>query len=115
MRIETELVGQVIVVKMFGEVNSRTANLVEETLLPLVRFGCKLLLNLEGVEYMSSAGLRMLLLLHREVENQSGQVVLVGLREMIRDTMSITGFLDFFQDYETVEAGLKALGYDETD
>lgn len=115
MHIETELVGEVIVVAMFGEVNSRTANHIEETLLPMVKFGCRLLLDMRGVEYMSSAGLRMLLLLHREVENQTGQVVLVGLREMIRDTMSITGFLDFFQDYETMEEGLKALDHDETD
>lgn len=115
MQIKTESLGEVTVISMAGEVNSRTASYVEEVLLPLVAPGCKLLLDMRGVEYMSSAGLRMLLLLHREVENHSGQVALVGLQEMIRDTMSITGFLAFFKDYETMDEGLEALGYYETD
>ncbi len=115
MHIETESLGDVTVILMAGEVNSRTASHVEEVLLPLVAPGCKLLLDMRSVEYMSSAGLRMLLLLHREVENHSGQVVLVGLQEMIRDTMSITGFLDFFKDFETMEEGLEALVNHETD
>jgi anti-sigma B factor antagonist len=39
-------------------------------------------------------------------------VALVGLTENTRDVMSVTGFLDFFTDYETLEAGLAALRSD---
>ncbi len=109
MQIRVEVFGDVTAVSLAGEVNSRTAGRVEEALLPLVTGGCKLLLDMCEVSYMSSAGLRMLLLLHREVENKAGQVVLVGLQEMIRDTMAITGFLDFFRDCKTVEEGLELL------
>jgi anti-sigma B factor antagonist len=110
MQIQKGISGAVTVISLVGEVNSRTANRIEEEILPLVVPGCKLLLDMRDVEYMSSAGLRMLLLLHREVENQAGRVILVGLQEMIRDTMAITGFLDFFEDYEGMANGLEALG-----
>lgn len=114
MHIRIEVLGNITAVFLAGEVNSRTTGRVEEALLPLVTPGCKLLLDMQNVVYMSSAGLRMLLLLHREVENKAGQIVLVGLQEMIRDTMAITGFLDFFQDCETVEEGLEFLKAHET-
>jgi anti-sigma B factor antagonist len=57
---------------------------------------------------MSSAGLRTLLVLQRKaaektIEEQNIQIILVGLSEEIRDTMAITGFLDFFTVCETID------------
>jgi len=58
---------------------------------------------------MSSAGLRMLLAMYRQVKSSDAHVVLAGLSEEIEDTMSMTGFLRFFTTSETVEAGLAVL------
>ena len=60
------------------------------------------------VHYMSSAGLRMLLVVYRTVSGQGGKVVLTGLSQDLEDTMSLTGFLDFFDHFESVDAGLAA-------
>ena len=109
MEIAIKSLKNITVATIAGEINSRTATQFEEELLPLAVPGCRLLLNMHDVTYMSSAGLRILLLLYRQIDNQSGRVVLVGLQDMIRDTMAITGFLDFFQDYKTIEIGLSAL------
>jgi anti-sigma B factor antagonist len=49
----------------------------------------------------------MLLVLYRTITSQSGKVVLVGLSEDIRDTMLMTGFLDFFTYFDTLDDGLK--------
>ena len=58
---------------------------------------------------MSSAGLRMLLQLHRQTSSTGGRIILAGLSEELVDTMSATGFLASFSTYETVEAALAAL------
>ena len=58
---------------------------------------------------MSSAGLRMLLLIYRQAQQKSGQIALVGLSEEIKDIMSVTGFLSYFTVCETLEDGLKVL------
>lgn len=109
MNIEVTQLNEVAVARLSGELDGRTAPQVEAKLLPLVHTGSKILLQMENVTYMSSAGLRMLLLLYRQISAKEGQVVLVGLQEMLRDTMSITGFLDFFEDYPTLNEGLAAL------
>jgi anti-sigma B factor antagonist len=40
---------------------------------------------------------------------RGSEVVLVGLSDDLKDTMSMTGFLEFFQCQDTVDAGLAAL------
>lgn len=109
MKIETRTQGEITVVALAGELDGRTAPAVQEELMSLTEPGCKILLDLSGVTYMSSAGLRTLLLLYRRIDAADGRVVLVGLREMIRDTMAVTGFLDFFDDCATLDQGVVAL------
>jgi anti-sigma B factor antagonist len=64
---------------------------------------------MSGVPYMSSAGLRVLLMVYRRVSGKGGRAVLVGLSEDLKDTMSLTGFLDFFAHKDSLEAGIAEL------
>lgn len=48
----------------------------------------------------------MLLLLHREITSRQGCTAMVGLSEEVRDTMEMTGFLDFFLLFDSVEEAL---------
>lgn len=100
---------QATVIEMAGDVDANTATLVQQQVLPLALPGSKIILDMTKVPYMSSAGLRMLLSLYRQISTNDGRIVLVGLSEEIRDTMHITGFLDFFTSCETLDSGLKAL------
>jgi anti-sigma B factor antagonist len=108
MNLNTKIEGLVTVISIEGDVDGKTAPTAQEQITALIKDGCKLALNMKGVTYMSSAGLRMLLSMRRSVP-ASGQIVLVGLPEQVRDTMSITGFLDFFTAYETLPEALEAL------
>jgi anti-sigma B factor antagonist len=110
MEINVKSSGQVTVVEMAGDIDSNTAPQAHERILPLVQPAAKLLLDMSDVEYMSSAGLRMLLSMYRQVSRQNGGIVLVRLAEEIKDTMSVTGFLNFFTIRDTLDEGLKALG-----
>ena len=109
MDIQITAKNDIMIVNLTGEINGRNAPDVQEQLLPLAQPGCKLLLNMSGVSYMSSAGLRTLLMLYRQIDNQSGCIALANLQEMIQDMMSITGFLDFFTSFETEEQGIAYL------
>lgn len=109
MNIEISQDGSITCVALIGEIDSRTAPQVEERLLPLAVPGCKIILEMSRVSYLSSAGLRILLLLYRRISNHDGKIVLSGLAEMLRDTMAITGFLDFFEDYATMADAVNAL------
>ncbi len=97
------------IIHLAGDIDGRTAPQVQEAILPSLQANCLLLLEMSRVTFMSSAGLRVLLLLYRQMNDSNCQVALVGLPEMIRDTMSITGFLDFFTTYDTLEEGVATL------
>lgn len=109
MEIELEEVDGTTIVTLFGELDGRSAPVVQDKLLALPRPQGKLLLDMSGVSYISSAGLRALLMLYRQMAAQDGRVALVGLAENIQDIMSVTGFLEFFDSYETTAEGIAAL------
>ncbi|NWF68729.1 MAG: anti-sigma factor antagonist [Chloroflexi bacterium] len=109
MRINIKNIDQVTVVEMTGELDSTTAPAVQNQILPLAQDNRHIVLDMSGTLYMSSAGLRTLLLLYRQISSGSGRIVLAGLSDEIKDTMNITGFLNFFRIYDTVALATEAL------
>jgi anti-sigma B factor antagonist len=109
MEIEIKTEDDITLVELDGDIDANTAPTVQDKVLPIVESSSKILLNMTKVPYMSSAGLRTLLSLYRQVSAKDGKLVLVGLSEEITDTMSITGFLDFFTTCETEAEGLETL------
>lgn len=109
MDVQITNIDDVTVIAIEGELDGKTAPVAQGEVLPMVQPGCKLLIDMSKVPYMSSAGLRMMLLIYRQVSGNDGQSILVGLSEEIRDTMEVTGFLDYFETRETYEEGLEAL------
>lgn len=114
MDIQIEWLDNIIIVRLSGELNQRTSPPIQEQIVPLIQPNCKFLLDMSDVTYLSSAGLRFLLLLYRQITDGNGDVVLTNLSEMVEDTMAITGFLTFFSAYPTVDEGLKALNTNNT-
>ncbi len=107
MQIKTTRLGEVTVAEIGGDIDGKSAPAAQAELLPLAGPNCKLIFDMATVEYMSSAGLRMLLSVRRQINN-GGRLVLVNLPEQIQDTMAITGFLDFFTIYPNLAEGLAA-------
>ena len=97
------------IAEISGEIDGQTSSLVQEKLLPLLTAQNKIILNMTEVDYMSSAGLRVLLTLYRQASANDSQLVLVGLSEDVKDIMEITGFLNFFTISETIETALRQL------
>ncbi|GAB4323801.1 MAG: anti-sigma factor antagonist [Phototrophicales bacterium] len=109
MDIHSEENGKVTVIELFGELDSITAPQAQDHILSLVKQDSRILLDMSQVSYMSSAGLRILLVLYREIQNKVGKIVVCGLNDEVRDVMAITGFLDFFHTVDNREDGLKQL------
>ena len=109
MDIQIKAVDDVVVVTLTGVMDGRTAPALEKQLLPLAESTPRLLLNMGGITFLSSAGLRILLILYRQINNQGGCIALANLRETIEDTMSVTGFFHFFTAYPTEKEGITAL------
>jgi anti-sigma B factor antagonist len=98
---------EVAVVEISGRIDAASAPEAQAQIAPHLRPGIRMLVRLGKVKFLSSAGLRMLLLLHRDIHERRGVLALVGLSDDVRDVMSITGFLEHFTVYETLEDGLR--------
>lgn len=109
MEIQIKTIEQATEVDLAGDIDGKTAPIAQEQIVPQIREGSRLLLEMTRVTYMSSAGLRMLLSVYRQATAKNARIVLVGLSEEIKDTMTTTGFLSYFATCDTLEAGLETL------
>jgi anti-sigma B factor antagonist len=109
MNIEVKTEDDLAIAVVTGDIDGKTAPEAQAQLLPVIGGYSRLVLEMEGVGFLSSAGLRMLLLLYRQATTRNGKVALVGLSDQIKDTMSMTGFLKFFVVADSREEALKAL------
>jgi anti-sigma B factor antagonist len=106
MHVNFRPVANATVVELTGRLNGNASAVVEEQLLPRLPLHTPIVLDMAGVPFMSSYGLRMLLLLHRQVEAAGGRMALARLAEEMRDMMAITSFLNFFHTFDTVDDAL---------
>lgn len=94
MIITNEKIGHVLAVSVAGQVNSANAAGLEAQLLALVENGeCNWVLDLSRLDYISSAGLRVVLMLAKRVREQQGQLILCCLQQHVREVFDISGFL----------------------
>ena len=68
----------------------------------------KLLLNLEGVPYIDSAGLGEIVRTYTTVSRQGGKLKLLNLTKRIQDLLAITKLLTVFETYESEPDALKS-------
>jgi anti-sigma B factor antagonist len=99
----------VVLVEPVGDIDGKTAPDFLEQVVGQVRSGARLVINLERVAFMSSAGLRAMLLVYREAKTRGAKLALAGVNKDIRNSMSATGFLAFFVVCDNVADGIKAV------
>lgn len=69
----------------------------------------RLVVDLSGVEYISSAGLRSFLMLGKRVKAAGGRLMLSGLQGMVREVFDMSGFATLFPIFETREQAIEAV------
>ncbi len=80
-----------------GHLNATTALAAEATLASTIDAGAlHLVLNLAGLDYISSAGLRVLLATFKKLSRQHGKLVLCELQPGVREILEISGLLTVF-------------------
>jgi anti-sigma B factor antagonist len=109
MNITINHVDGITVVEVPAKLDAKTSPEVQEALESHIDENSRLILNMQNVTYMSSAGLRILLLLYREVEEKGGRLILSAVADNLQDTMSVTGFIDYFTLRDSYEDALAEL------
>jgi anti-sigma B factor antagonist len=109
MQVDKRMVDAVTVVSLTGDLDARTAPAAQQELSDIIPDGAPVLLDLSRVGYVSSAGLRMMLMAYRRAQQSGTTIALVGVPETLRTILSATGFLRFFEVAETIPEAISAL------
>ncbi len=109
MHVTIKSVKGVVLIELEGSLDGKTAPEVQKQVLPGAEGQNKVILDMTRVTYVSSAGLRVLLVLYRQIKAKGGKIALVGMTEEIKDVMSNTGLLNFFLIADSLEGGVAAL------
>lgn len=110
MVIEERIVGDVTILDLKGKMTLGEGDeLLKDKVNSLIHQGQKkLLLNLEGVPYIDSAGLGEIVRTYTTVSRQGGHLKLVNLTKRISDLLSITKLLTVFETFDAEPEALKS-------
>lgn len=95
MTVETKENGSEITIMPVGRLDTTTAPQLETQINAVLEKAEKLILDFEGLEYLSSAGLRVLLSAHKAFMKKGGAKMCIRhVNETIHEVFEVTGFLD---------------------
>jgi anti-sigma B factor antagonist len=93
MTINKSMENDKLTVNVQGRLDTATAPELEQALQESMADANELVIDLEGLEYMSSAGLRILLASHKAMSAKRGMKV-INVNDIIAEIFEITGFSD---------------------
>lgn len=94
MNIERTENGTEVTLSLSGRLDTVTAPQLEEKIQESISGTEKLNLDFKNLEYLSSAGLRVLLTAHKAMVKSGGQLEIRHVNEVIHEVFEVTGFLD---------------------
>ncbi len=112
MEIQERTIQGVVVLDLTGKLTIGEGDeLLKERISNLIQQGHRnLLLNLEGVPYVDSAGLGEIVRTYTTVSRQGGKLKLVNLTKRITDLLAITKLLTVFETYESEDEAVNSFG-----
>jgi len=110
MQISEERYGDALVLTLAGRIDNSTTETIE-TELDLYVASCRsgsdrLVLDFSGVDYISSVGLRVLMLAAKHAREQGGTIVVAALQPVVREIFEISRFNLIFECFGSVREAL---------
>lgn len=103
MEISESALNGVTILKLSGRLDGVAAPELEKKLNEALVGGSeRLVFDCSGVEYASSAGLRVFLLAAKQLRTRGGRCGFAALTPPLREVFSISGFLDILEVHDTV-------------
>lgn len=110
MHFSIDKIGQIAVFQPVGQINSANAAALESDFMAQFEKGeRKIVLDLEHLSYISSAGLRLFLLLAKKLKQANGALVICNVQSNVLEVLEITGFLSILAVCDTRSEALARL------
>lgn len=111
MELSSEHAGGVVIVRAVGRVDGANARDFHEGLEANIGAdGESMILDFEGLSYISSAGLRVVLLVAKSLQKQQAKLAVCSLSDSIQEVFEISGFDKIVPVYADASSATAALG-----
>lgn len=87
--------GENLFISVSGRLDTTTSPELETIIKEEMADTSSLTIDMENLEYISSAGLRVLLLAQKAMNEKDGKMVVKKPNDVIREIFEMTGFMDF--------------------
>ncbi len=109
LTVQAEKEGGVLVARVTGRVDGANAREFQEALESAVGESELVVLDLEALSYISSAGLRVMLLLAKALRRQDAKFAVCSLTDRIREVFEISGFDKIIPVHASQDKAITAL------
>ena len=109
MKITENIDDNICKLSLDGKLDAYHSIELEKYINKVILGGCSnLLLNFQGVDYISSSGLRVVLSSLKQLKKSGGNIILSNLHPYVMEVFEISGFKQIFEIYESEEDALKS-------
>lgn len=114
MDLVTRKIDDIFVIDVDGEIDSDTSTVFKRSLKYALDRGEKyIIINLEDVNFITSVGIGILLDLYKKLKNKGGRLILVNVKELVRDILGVTRLDSVFHIMESEEAAIQVISSDK--
>ena len=96
MQIIKEKNNETLTVRLIGKLDTTTSPQVEAEISVELDNIKELIIDLKEVDYVSSSGLRLFLILKKDLARQMGTLKLINVTDFIQEILELTGFIEIF-------------------
>jgi len=110
MDISEDRKADAVILALSGKLDATTAKTFEDKILGVINSGAqRLVVDLSQLEYVSSSGLRVLLLAAKRLQGTDGKIVLCALKDHVRQVFDLPGFSSILPIYGSRDEAIKSL------
>ena len=110
LEVKNELINGVLVIHLIGRLDGLTSkSFVEKTSAPEIASQARIVLNCRELNYISSEGLRVMLMTAKRAKSLGGALTLCDLNPSVNEVMVISGFGDLLGVHASVDKAIEAI------
>ena len=110
MEIDINEQHKALIVSVAGKMDAINAPKLEKTISIYVESGKRtIILDFDKLDYISSAGLRVVLMFAKQLKANKQELMISGLKNSVKNVFELCGFYSLFKIFNTIETALEEI------
>lgn len=110
MVLNQQTIDDCLILRPVGRLDNSSSPTLEQAVLERIDAGAtRIVFDFSDMDYISSAGLRVVLIAGKRLRSSGGLLALSGMRELVREVFEVSGFIGLFPCAATCDEALQHL------